>query len=147
MVRLGSRYIALTLVAAAFMLPAVANPQKKPKKNGIPWVKSMAAAKQQAAKAKKPIMADYYAEWCPPCKAMLASTYKDSRVIERAKRFVPALIDIDKHRKDADAAGIDAVPTLVFYDHTGKELMRSTGYHDADEMLKLMGEAEKKAKG
>lgn len=147
MLKTNIRSTAWLLAAAVLVLPAVASPPRKPRSTGIPWVKSMAAAKRQAAKQKKPIMADYYAQWCPPCKAMLATTYKDPVVIKRAKRFVPALIDIDKHPRDTEAAKVDAVPTLVFYDHKGKELVRSTGYHDTKALLELMDEAEKKARG
>jgi len=135
----------LATVGILLILPSFAGP-RKPESKGIPWLRSMVQAKKRAAKMGKPILADYYAEWCPPCKEMLATTYKDKVVIERAKRFVPVLIDIDKDEKDANAAGIEAVPTVVFCNSKGKEILRSTGYHDAKTFLALMAEAEKKAK-
>lgn len=141
-----TRLLSATLAGAAILgfLPALALAQSN-KYGDVPWVRSLAEAKKKAAKARKPIMADYYADWCPPCRAMFASTYTDKRVVERAKRFVPALVNIDKYPKDAERARVEGVPTLVFYDHRGTELLRAEGYHDADELLKLMAQAERKA--
>ncbi len=130
------------LVAAS--LAAIARDGKH---GSIPWVSSLEKGKKLAAKQKKPIMADFYAEWCPPCKAMKSSTWTEKDVVERAKRFVPVLVDIDKHRKQTDAAKVTAVPTIVFYDSRGRELLRSEGYVDGKGMLDLMGKAERKAKG
>lgn len=126
--------------------PMLAGQRNQKPPASIRWLRSMAQAKKEAARTKKPIMADFYAEWCPPCKEMLATTYKDRAVIEQARRFVPVLVDIDKHPKDTEAAGVEAVPTMVFYDSRGREVLRATGFHDAPALLELMRQAEKKAK-
>ncbi len=142
-----SRFHMMALAMALPFVLAVAPAAAQKKDHGnIRWIASMAKAKKQAAKLKKPMMVDYYADWCPPCRAMFATTYKNKDVVERSKRFVPVLVDIDKQRKDADAARIEAVPTVVFYDSRGKEILRSEGYHQPKDMLKLMSEAEQKAK-
>ncbi len=134
-------------VAAVAMLAFVAPSALAQKsKASIPWVSSLAKAKKTAAKQNKPLMVDFSAEWCPPCKAMKASTWKDGQVIERAKRFVPVLIDIDKQRKATDDARVTAVPTIVFYTSKGKEILRAEGYRDVKGILDLMAEAEKKAR-
>lgn len=141
------RLPAALLCAAAIVMavPALAGRQKKSNHGPIPWLTSLSKAKQVAAKQKKPIMVDYFAEWCPPCKAMMAGTYKDKAVVARAKRFVPVLIDIDKQPKETEAAKVEAVPTVVFYNRTGKEILRSEGYLDAKAFLNLMDQAQKKA--
>lgn len=141
-----SRLAALS-IAAAVVAASVAAVAQNGKHGPIPWMNSLEKGRKVAAKQKKPLMADYYAEWCPPCKAMKTTTWTDKAVAERAKRFVPVLVDIDKQRKQADDAKITAVPTVVFYDSRGRELVRSTGYIDSKRMLDLMSEAEKKAKG
>lgn len=125
---------------------AVAQQKKKTDHGPIPWITSLTTARKMAAKQKRIIMVDYFAEWCPPCKEMLATTYKDARVVAKAKRFIPALIDIDKAPKDAKLARVESIPTIVFYDHTGKELVRGVGYRDAGDFLKLMAEAETKVR-
>jgi thiol:disulfide interchange protein len=137
----------LCAAAALLALPALAGRQKKGDHGPIPWLTSLPKARKAAASKKKPIMVDFYAEWCPPCKEMMSGTYKDKAVVARAKRFVPALIDIDKQAKEADSAKVEAVPTIVFYNHKGKEVLRAEGYRDAKALLDLMAQAEKKAKG
>jgi len=137
----------LCTAAVLLALPALAGRQKKGDHGPIPWLTSLTKGRKVAASQKKPMMVDFFAEWCPPCKEMMAGTYKDKAVVARARRFVPVLVDIDKHGKEADAARVEAVPTVVFYSHKGKEVLRAEGYRDAKGLLELMAEAERKAKG
>jgi thiol:disulfide interchange protein len=129
--------LALTVGAAAYA---------GPKHGPIKWVTSWSKAKAMAAKQKKPMMVDFYADWCPPCQAMLKTTWKDKAVVERSKRFIPVLIDIDAYAQIADDAKVSAVPTVVFYSPSARELLRADGYRDAKAMLDLMAQAEKRAK-
>jgi thiol-disulfide isomerase/thioredoxin len=137
------------LIAAlvAALVPGARAGEDAAKKHGpIPWTESLATARKRAAKEKKVILADFWAEWCGPCKKMLVTTYKDKDVVARAKQFVPALIDFDKNKELAKKYQIEALPTLLFLDAKGKVLVRSTSYLGKEEMLKLMDEALKKAK-
>src|SRR5579863_1524252 len=96
------------------------------KKHGpIPWTESLDGAKKVAAKDKKVMMVDFWAEWCSPCKQMLATTYKDKTVVERAKQFVPVLVNVDKQADVAKKYDVSAIPTVIFMDGKGKVLVRS----------------------
>src|SRR5579871_4784311 len=93
----------------------------------IAWKESLAEAQKIAAKEKKVIFIDFWAEWCGPCKQMLATTYKDKQVVSRSKQFVPVLINIDNHQDLAKKYSIEAIPTVIFMDAKGKVLTRSLG--------------------
>jgi len=136
--------VALLVVAAAMTgVPTLARQSKD--HGPIPWLTSFAKGKKEAAKQKKPMMVDYYANWCPPCRAMMATTYKDKAVVAKAKRFVPVLLDIEKNKKQTEAANVESIPTVVFYNSHGKEILRSVGYLEPTDLLKLMDDAIKRA--
>ena len=141
-----------TVGAALLMLVSAgssvsANPGDAAKKHGpIAWTESYDKAQKTAAKEKKIVMVDFWAEWCGPCKQMLGTTYQDKAVVTRAKQFVPVLIDIDKQPKLAGKYSVASIPTVIFLDSKGKVLARSEGYIDAPTFLKVMDEAKRKAK-
>ena len=120
--------------------PPVANPAAK--YGPIAWTNSLDAAQKKAAREKKIVLVDFMAEWCGPCKQMLATTYKDKTVVARAgKQFVPVLIDVDQQPKLAQKYNVEAIPTVIFLNGSGKVLHRSMGYHDAKTFLKMMDQA------
>lgn len=137
--------LALTALAFGGLQTSHAAGDASPaKKYGpIAWGDSLEKARKAAAKDHKVVLMDFYAEWCVPCKQMLSTTYKDKRVVSRAKKFVPILIDVDKQPKLAQKYNIDAIPAVIFLDAKGKVLRQESGYHDANEFLKLMNSVSK----
>jgi thiol:disulfide interchange protein len=147
---IGRRGILLAVVLLMFGLPLplrAGEEKSAAKQHGpIPWVASLETAKKTAAKQKKPLLVDFYADWCGPCVEMLKTTYKDKTVVARAKKFVPVLINVDEQMKLAQQLGVESLPTVLFLDARGKVVLRSEGYAGPERFLKLMEEAEKKAR-
>ena len=143
----------LALGAAALALFSGVQTQAFPGKDDaakahgpIAWTESLPNAMKSASKDKKVIMVDFWATWCGPCKQMLATTYKDKAVVEKAKQFVPVLVDVDKQGALAKKYGVEAIPTVIFLDGKGNVLGKSTGYVPSGDFLKLMTEAKGKLK-
>jgi thioredoxin 1 len=84
---------------------------------------SQAQLKERLALGK-PIVADFTATWCPPCRAIvpelekLASTHADVDFVK---------IDVDENPELAQELGVMSVPTLVHFSADGQEIARSTG--------------------
>ncbi len=137
------------LTGAIGLLPATtvtANGADLKKYGPIAWQGTLEAAMKISAREKKPILVDFWANWCGPCKEMLATTYKDKAVVTRSKQFVPVLINADEQPKLLAKFGISALPTVLFLDAKGKVLLQSMGLEKTPEFLKLMDEAAKKFK-
>lgn len=72
-----------------------------------------------------PKLWDFWATWCPPCKALKPTI--EALATEYAGKIEIKSIDIDKNGELASKFGIQAVPTLVFLDKDGNELSRIVG--------------------
>ncbi len=138
---LAALAVAGVIAAPVFTKSSTAAPAPK----SIKFSTSIPEALKLAAKSKKPVFIDFGAEWCGPCKKMLNETYKDPTIVSRAEGFISVYIDIDKQPKVAEKYKVEAVPTVVFLDSTGKVVNQSIGFLNVQKFGKLMDESKAKA--
>lgn len=80
----------------------------------------------------KPVVVDFFAEWCGPCKMMTPILHEvKERVGDRATILK---LDIDKTPNYSQLYGIQAVPTLIIFKE-GKIIWRKSGVASAHEIL------------
>jgi thiol:disulfide interchange protein len=90
----------------------------------------------KAENENKPVIIDFYADWCGPCKSMDAELYPDSRVVEKAKNFVMIKVNGDYNRDLMNQYQVSSYPTIVFIDHSGNEVDRWVGWgQDVDNQI------------
>ncbi len=88
-----------------------------------------------ASSLEKPVLLDFYADWCPPCIAMEEGTYPDPRVVSEMKDFIAIKVDTQKRIDIESKYGITYYPTVIFLDSKGKEVSRHIGYLGPQEMV------------
>jgi thiol:disulfide interchange protein DsbD len=111
------------------------------------WQKYSDQALADALAAKKPVLIDFFAEWCGACKELEHETFTDARVRDLSEKF--ALLQIDATDefpglyKLKNTYGVVGLPTMVFYDAKGQvhRELTVTGFEDADSFLKKMNGA------
>ena len=101
------------------------------------------------APAKQPLpkLLDLGANKCIPCKAM--APILDELKKEYAGKLEVEFIDVWKNPDAGKPYGIQMIPTQIFFDASGKELFRHTGFFGKDDILtkwKELGVNLKKAK-
>ncbi|MCU0415876.1 MAG: thioredoxin [Cytophagaceae bacterium] len=75
--------------------------------------------------SKTPILIDFYADWCGPCKALAPELQKVADRMDDAVRIVK--INVDKNPAAAQTFQVRGVPTLLLFQQ-GKLLWRNSGF-------------------
>ena len=86
-----------------------------------------------------PVLVDFYAEWCGPCK-MMKPILEDVKAMKGEKVRV-VKVDVDKHQELAAYYQIQSVPTLMIF-KDGKQLWRQSGVLQAKELSELLAQHE-----
>lgn len=82
-----------------------------------------------------PVVVDFFAEWCGPCKSM-SPILKQVKDIQGDKvRIVK--VDVDKNKALAMQYSIQSVPTIMIFKN-GKQLWRQSGVINASELNKII---------
>ncbi|MGD9880228.1 MAG: thioredoxin TrxC [Reyranella sp.] len=95
---------------------------------GRPIALSQASFPSHAAKSDIPLLVDFWAPWCGPCKAMAPQFERAASRLEPAVRL--AKVNTDEERDLAGQFGIRGIPTLILFRH-GREIGRQSGAMDA----------------
>jgi thioredoxin 1 len=69
--------------------------------------------KEEVLGSEQPVLVDFWAEWCAPCK-MIAPIVEELAV-EYKGRLKVGKVDVDQNPKTATAYGIMSIPTLIFF--------------------------------
>ena len=88
------------------------------------------------AESEVPVMVDFYADWCGPCKVMAPAV--DQLASENQGKLLVAKLDTDRSPRTAQSFDIRGIPTVILFQN-GKEARRSTGAMSLKALQQLAG--------
>jgi thioredoxin 1 len=88
-------------------------------------------------KSEKPVLVDFYADWCGPCKAMNPVIKDVAKAMEGKGKVIK--INIDKNTKAAQNFQVQAVPTFMIFKN-GKVVWRHAGMIDKNSLLNVINQ-------
>ena len=101
---------------------------------------------EQAREKGKPVIIDFYAAWCAPCRELDTATFSDADVVEKSQQFIMLKIDLttgadQAYQKLIDAFDVKGVPTVIFINSEGEERvdLRMIDYRSPEDFLSSMG--------
>lgn len=89
---------------------------------------------EEVLKSEKPVLVDFYADWCGPCKMLSPIVEEVAKEIDSVK---VCRINIDENEDLAVEYGIMSIPTLVVIKN-GKETNRTVGVVGKDDILEMV---------
>jgi thiol:disulfide interchange protein DsbD len=112
----------------------------------LPWIRvaSLAELEERLRAPGRPVMLDFYADWCVSCKEMEAFTFSDRRVRAQLDGMLLLQADVTAG-SEADKLllkrfSLFGPPGIVFFDAQGREIkgLRVIGYQNAERFLKTL---------
>ena len=91
----------------------------------------------EVLKSDKPVLVDFFAVWCGPCKMMAPSI--DELANEYDGKAVIGKMDVDENPQVAEKFGIQSIPTLIFFKN-GEPVKQFVGVKSKDVLAETLDE-------
>lgn len=91
--------------------------------------------KQDVLEAREPVLVDFWAPWCGPCRAV--APVLESLATEMTGRLKVVKVNVDENQQVAGALGVRSIPTLVLF-KDGKAVEGAVGALSREQITELV---------
>src|SRR5438128_885309 len=116
------------------------SPALASKKTDVEWISSMDRAQERAQAEAKPLLIEFWASWCGPCRQMDRESWTDSGVVQLTKRYLAVSVDFDRAAEQAARYQVRNLPTVILADPWGSPLTRREGFVRPTDLAGLLAE-------
>ncbi|ACL70561.1 thioredoxin [Halothermothrix orenii] len=91
---------------------------------------------REVLKSDKPVVVDFWAEWCAPCRMLTPVIKKIAR--EYSDKVKVCKLNVDENQSTASRYGVMSIPTIILFEN-GKVKKQVTGYMPKNTLVKKLG--------
>jgi len=113
----------------------------------ISWYHNYDKAVRKAKVQDKPIMIDFYTDWCGWCKKLDKDTFANKKVSSLSEYFICIKVNADKDKKTKNKYKVNSYPTILFLDSKENPVWHIPGYVGPGDFAKAMDIVLKKTNG
>ncbi|MFN3967112.1 MAG: thioredoxin family protein [Endomicrobiia bacterium] len=110
----------------------------------IQWVYSLSEGLKLSKEKNKPLMVEFYADWCGYCKKLDNETYSNPDIVKLSEEFICVKINTDKDPDDARKYRVSGLPTIIFLNSNGDIIEKVIGYRNSNDFINIMSGIIKK---
>ena len=107
----------------------------------VRWEHRFDEAVKKARAAQKPIMIDFWADWCSWCHRLDQTTYVDAVVVKLSEDFIAVKVDTESGKKNQEIAlryNVATLPTITFITPGGRQILTLKGYQGPGQFPRTM---------
>ena len=115
---------------------------------GVRFERSFDEAVKKARAQRKPVMIDFWAEWCGWCHRLDKTTYVDPAVVKLSQDFVAVKIDTEGSPAETEVAerlDVTSLPTILFVTPGGHQILRVNGFQGPGKFPRTLERAKEAA--
>lgn len=91
--------------------------------------------KSTLQETKIPVLVDFWADWCGPCKMIAPEVQKLADELQG--KVLVCKLNVDENRETPNSLGIMSIPAMVIF-KDGQEVERAIGYRKKDELKEIL---------
>ena len=132
-------------VAAVYWMVAYPRHPASAEATEIKWLSDFQTASALARSVRKPLLLDFSADWCPPCRQLESEVFTSKSVALAAAAFVPLRVDLTDPKPDswqnalAQKYNVGPIPDIAIINpQNGALISRSVGFVPPDQMVAFL---------
>jgi thiol:disulfide interchange protein DsbD len=131
-------------IIGGMLFGPASNPASSERETAIRWISDIDSGLARARDLKKPVIMDFYADWCLACKELDKTTFSDPAIRNELAHFVcirqDLTIETDKTKRIAREYSLRGIPVLEFYGSSGNRLIdsRIAGFVPSGRLLDVL---------